>query len=472
MPRMPTSPTFGIIGLGTMGENLALNLMDHGTPVAVWNLETDWTDRFVAAHPDAVGAKALAELVHALPRPRRMLMMIKAGAPVDATMEKLAPLCQPGDIVIDGGNSWFKDTLRREAAWRQKGLHFVGMGVSGGSEGARRGPSLMPGGSREAWDALRPALESIAAQSKHGPCVAYVGPDGAGHFVKMVHNGIEYGDMQLIAEVYDVLRRGLGYDAARIAETFDRWNQGALDSFLLELSARVLRVRDGKTGAPLVDKVLDVAGQKGTGKWSAQIALDLGVPIPTINAAIDARLISTLKAERVAAAAQLGGPPVRVEPAIVEAIPRALYAAKLASYAQGMALIAAGSREYKWGVDLREMARIWTGGCIIRARLLEDVMRAFERRRELPNLMLDEDVRRALGDGQGPLRALVGAAQAGGLPVPALSSSLAYYDGYRTAELPQNLTQAQRDAFGAHTYQRNDELHAPLVHTDWLSASS
>jgi len=455
-----------------MGENLALNLMEHGTPVAVWNLEGEWTDRFVAAHPEATGCKTLADLVKALPRPRRMLMMIKAGAPVDMTMEKLAPLCEQGDIVIDGGNSWFKDTQRREASWRDKGLRFVGMGVSGGSEGARRGPSMMPGGAPEAWDALKPALEAISAHSKHGPCVAYVGPDGAGHFVKMVHNGIEYADMQLIAEVYDVLRRGFAYDAARIAETFEKWNTGVLDSFLLELSAEVLRVRDDKSGAPLVDKVLDVAGQKGTGKWSAQIALDLGVPVPTINAAIDARLLSTLKAERVAAAKELAGPPPRVDGAVLAAMPRALYAAKLCSYAQGMALIAAGSREYKWGVNLREMARIWTGGCIIRARLLEDVMRAFERRPELPNLMLDADVRRALADGEGPLRAVVGAAQAGGVPVPALASSLAYYDSYRTAELPQNLTQAQRDAFGAHTYQRNDVANAPFVHTEWLKSSS
>jgi 6-phosphogluconate dehydrogenase len=472
MPAMSPSPTFGIIGLGTMGENLALNLMEHGTPVAVWNLEGAWTDKFVAAHPEATPTKTLAELVRALPRPRRMLMMIKAGAPVDATLEKLAPLCEAGDIVIDGGNSWFKDTQRREEAWRQKGLRFVGMGVSGGSEGARRGPSMMPGGAKEAWDALKPALESIAAPSKHGPCVAYVGPDGAGHFVKMVHNGIEYADMQLIAEAYDVLRRGFGYDAGRIADTFDGWNHGALDSFLLELSARVLRVRDERTGAPLVDEVLDVAGQKGTGKWSAQIALDLAVPIPSINAAIDARLMSALKAERVAAAALFSGPSPTATASFggfdLTLIPRALYAAKLCSYAQGMALIAAGSREYKWNVNLKEMARIWTGGCIIRARLLEDVMRAFERRPELPNLLVDEEVRAAVGDGQAALRALVAAAQAGGVPVPALSSTLAYFDGYRTAELPQNLTQAQRDAFGAHTYQRNDVANAPFVHTEWL----
>ncbi|MCU1280559.1 MAG: 6-phosphogluconate dehydrogenase (decarboxylating) [bacterium] len=451
-----------------MGENLALNLMEHGTPVAVWNLESEWTDTFVAAHPEAVGAKTLAELVRLLPRPRRLLMMIKAGPPVDLTMEKLEPLLEPGDIVIDGGNSWFKDTQRREEAWRQKGLRFVGMGVSGGSEGARRGPSLMPGGAKEAWQALAPALESIAAKSKHGACVAYVGPDGAGHFVKMVHNGIEYADMQLIAEVYDVLRR-LGYDAGRIAELFDEWNRGALDSFLLELSARVLRKRDDKTGAPLVDQVLDVAGQKGTGRWSAQVALDLAVAIPTINAAIDARLISTLKQERVAASKLFAIDLPAPAATLVEAMPKALYAAKLCSYAQGMALIAAGSREYHWNVDLREMARIWTGGCIIRARLLEDVMRAFERRRDLPNLLLDDDVRRAVLDGQAPLRALVAGAQGSGVPLPALSATLAYFDSYRAAELPHNLTQAQRDAFGAHTYQRKDEPNPPFVHTDWLS---
>ena len=468
---MSTSPTFGIIGLGTMGENLALNLMDHGTPVAVWNLETEWTDRFVAAHPEVVGCKTLTDLVKALPRPRRMLMMIKAGAPVDMTLEKLAPLLEPGDVVIDGGNSWFKDTQRREAAWREKGLHFVGMGVSGGSEGARRGPSMMPGGPRASWEVLGPTLESIAAHSKHGACVTYVGPDGAGHFVKMVHNGIEYADMQLIAEVYDVLRRGFGYDAARIADTFEAWNKGPLDSFLLELSATVLRVRDGKTGAPLVDKVLDVAGQKGTGKWSAQVAFDLGVPIPTINAAIDARLMSALKPERVAASKLYAVPAAKPDPSLLQAMPRALYAAKLCSYAQGMALIAGGSREWKWGVDLKEMARIWKGGCIIRARLLEDVMGAFARRPDLPNLLVDEDVRRAVGEGEASLRALASGAQAAGVPVPALAASLAYFDGYRTAELPQNLTQAQRDAFGAHTYQRNDEPNPPFVHTEWLGST-
>ncbi len=465
-----TQPTFGMIGLGTMGENLALNLNDHGTPVAVWNLETEWTDKFVAAHPDVTGTHTLQELVKALPRPRRMLMMIKAGPPVDMTLDKLKPLLEPGDVVIDGGNSWFKDTQRREAAWRPFDLHFVGMGVSGGSEGARRGPSMMPGGSKQAWEALAPALKAIAAQTKQGACVTYVGPDGAGHFVKMVHNGIEYGDMQLIAEIYDVLRRAFGYDAGRIADIFDKWNGGILESFLVELSAKVLRVRDPKGGA-LVDHVLDVAGQKGTGKWSAQVALDLAVPIPTINAAIDARLMSALKTERIAASAQLAGPSAMTggaDDTLLALMPPALYAAKLCSYAQGMALIAAGSHEWSWDINLKEMARIWTGGCIIRARLLEDIMRAFERDGKLANLLLDADVRKSVADGQAALRQVLALAQSRGIPTPALSASLAYYDAYRTADLPQNLTQAQRDAFGAHTYQRSDDKDGKPVHTDWL----
>jgi 6-phosphogluconate dehydrogenase len=468
MARM-AQPTFGVIGLGVMGENLALNLMDHGTGVAVWNLEPEWTDRFVAAHPEVLGTRSLAELVAGLPRPRRLLMLIKAGAPVDATLERLRPILSPGDIVVDGGNSWFKDTQRREQAFAGAGLHFVGMGVSGGAEGARHGPSLMPGGARAAWQELAPALVAIAAHTTHGACVSYVGPDGAGHFVKMVHNGIEYGDMQLIAEVYDLLRRGCAWPAQRIADELARWNEGMLESFLVELTAQVLRVIDAETGAPLVDKVLDVAGQKGTGKWSAQVALDLAVPIPTINAAIDARLMSALKRERVVAAARLSGPPARppLDERLVAAIPAALYTAKLCSYAQGMALIAAGSREWSWSIDLGEMARIWTGGCIIRARLLDDLMRAFGRDPVLPNLLLDADVCRAVGDGQAALRALVAEAQARAIAAPALAASLAYYDAYRTAELPQNLTQAQRDAFGAHTYQRNDVVDAPFVHSDW-----
>jgi 6-phosphogluconate dehydrogenase len=460
--------TFGMIGLGTMGENLALNFMDQGTPVAVWNLETEWTERFVAQHPDAKGTRTLEELVAALPRPRRMLMMIKAGDPVDKTLAALKPLLAPGDVVIDGGNSWFKDTQRREADYRAAKLNFVGMGVSGGSEGARHGPSLMPGGTPEAWQTLRPQLEAIAAKTEAGPCVTYVGPDGAGHFVKMVHNGIEYGDMQLIAEVYDLLRRACGWDAARVADEFDRWNRGALESFLLELSARVLRKRDEATGRPLVEMILDVAGQKGTGKWSSQVALDLMVPVPTIGAALDARLISALKRERVAAEREFPRAPDGGNAGELAAeLPGALYTAKICSYAQGMALIAAGSREWNWNVSLGEMARIWKGGCIIRARVLDEFMRAYASPTPPANLLLDRGLRANMNEQA--LRRVVATAARLGIPVPALSASLAYLDAYRTAELPQNLTQAQRDAFGAHTYQRKDDPSGKFVHTDWLT---
>jgi 6-phosphogluconate dehydrogenase len=463
---MDNDKTFGIIGLGVMGENLALNFMDHGTPVAVWNMETEWTDRFVAQHKSQ-GAKTLEELVKILPRPRRMLMMIKAGNPVDMTLAKLKPLLEPGDVVIDGGNSFFKDTQRREADYRAAGLNFVGMGVSGGEEGARRGPSLMPGGTKEAWQTLQGQLEAIAAKTSSGPCVAYVGSDGAGHFVKMVHNGIEYGDMQLIAEVYDLLRRAAGYDAPKIAALFDEWNHGPLESFLIELSAEVMRKKDDATGKWLVDMVLDVAGQKGTGKWAAQVALDLQTAIPTIAAAIDARNISDLKGERVAA--EKAYPRVSDgsvdAAAFVSELPGALYTAKICSYAQGMALIAAGSREWKWQVDLGEMARIWKGGCIIRARILDEIMGAYKGGAAPANLVLDGGLRKNMNERA--LRRVVAAAVRLGIPVPALSASLAYLDAYRTSELPQNLTQAQRDAFGAHTYQRKDDASGKFVHTEW-----
>jgi 6-phosphogluconate dehydrogenase len=465
MPRMEN--TFGIVGLGVMGQNLALNLMDHGIPVAVWNLERDWTDRFVKAHPEAQGAPSLAELVRLLPRPRRILMMIKAGHPVDATLETLRPLLEAGDVVIDGGNSFFKDTQRREAEYRAAGLSFVGMGVSGGEEGARRGPSLMPGGAREAWQTLQPALEAIAAKTESGPCVTYVGPDGAGHFVKMVHNGIEYGDMQLIAEIYDLMRRAGGLEAPRIAELFDQWNHGPLESFLIELSAAVLRKKDERTGGWLIDLVVDAAGQKGTGKWTAQIAFDLEVAIPTIGASIEARLISGLKAERVAAAQAY--PPVADGEADVEQLlrdlPGALFTAKVCSYAQGMALIAAGSRAYGWDVDLAEMARIWKGGCIIRARILDEIMHAYRDQSVPANLILDGGLRKLMDELA--LRRVVAAAARLAIPAPALSASLAYLDAYRTASLPQNLTQAQRDAFGAHTYQRSDDPSGAFVHSEW-----
>ena len=466
---------FGVIGLGVMGQNLALNIEDHGCKVAVWNLEPEWVDRFVAQNADRqiVGTKSLQDFAAALAPPRRILMMIKAGDPVDQMLRKLAPILSPGDIVIDGGNSFFKDTQRREAEWRAKGLNFFGMGVSGGEEGARHGPSLMPGGARDAYDHVKPILESIAARSDSGPCVTYVGADGAGHFVKMVHNGIEYGDMQLIAEAYDLLRRGLGLGAPELAEIFASWNEGLLESYLIDITAQVLSVNDPQTGKPLVDMVLDKAGQKGTGKWTAQVALDLAVPIPTIAAAIDARVLSSMKEQRVHAAKQYGRKKVNTysgeAKGFIAGVKMALYAAKICSYAQGMDLIRAGSDEYKWGINLTEMARIWKAGCIIRARLLDSIMHAYQRRRDLPNLLLDSEFQQEITSAQGDWRHVVSTAILLGIPVPAMSASLAYFDSYTSAQLPQNLTQAQRDYFGAHTYQRADHPDAGFVHTDWQS---
>jgi len=468
---------FGMIGLGVMGENLALNIEEHGFPVAVWNLETEKVDEFVAKNRGKkfTGTKTFQDFTKALTRPRRIMMMIKAGSPVDQTLEKIMPLLERGDVVIDGGNSWFKDTQERTKRMESKGFHFVGSGVSGGEEGARHGPSLMPGGSEESWKAIQPVFEAIAAKSDSGACVTHVGPDGAGHFVKMVHNGIEYGDMQLIAEAYDMLRKGLGANAEELAGIFDRWNRGPLESFLIEITAHIFRVKDPDTGAPLVEKVLDKAGQKGTGKWTAQVALDLAVAIPTIAAAIDARVLSSMKDERVQASKLLGGAPAP-SPAksdrnqFIQDVHDALYASKICSYAQGMALIQAGSAEWKWNIDMREMARIWKAGCIIRAKFLDSIMRAYERKPTLPNLLLDEEFSKRVRDSQPAWRRAVSLAQSSGIAIPAMSASLAYFDAYRSAQLPQNLTQAQRDYFGAHTYQRNDKgADAPFVHTDWAN---
>ncbi|HKO56835.1 MAG TPA: NADP-dependent phosphogluconate dehydrogenase [Thermoanaerobaculia bacterium] len=471
---MAGNAQFAMIGLAVMGRNLALNVEDHGYTVAVWNREPSITDAFIAenAGKKFVAAKTLEELVAALERPRRIMMMIKAGQPVDEMLAKLTPLVEEGDVIIDGGNSWFKDTQERTRRVEAQGIHFVGSGVSGGEEGARHGPSLMPGGSAHAWQSIRPIFEAIAARSDSGPCVTHVGPDGAGHYVKMVHNGIEYGDMQLIAEAYDVLRKGLGASADELADIFDEWNRGPLESFLIEITARIFRVKDPDTGAPLVDKVLDKAGQKGTGKWTAQVALDLAVPIPTIAAAIDARVLSSMKDERVAASqvikAPSGGLDAGDRKRFIADVHDALYASKICSYAQGMALIEAGSAEWKWSIDMREMARIWKAGCIIRARFLDSIMRAYERRPDLRNLLLDEDFNDRVEQSQDAWRRAVSAAQRAGIPMPAMSGSLAYFDAYRSAELPQNLTQAQRDFFGSHTYQRNDKgKDAPFVHTEW-----
>ncbi len=463
---------FGVIGLGVMGQNLALNIADHGRSVAVWNLEPEWVSRFVSANESRaiVGNADLAQFVQSLERPRRMLMMIKAGDPVDEMLERIAPLLSPGDILIDGGNSFFKDTQRREAAMRARGLNFFGMGVSGGEEGARNGPSLMPGGDESAYEHVKSTLESIAAKTSSGPCVTYVGADGAGHFVKMVHNGIEYGDMQLIAEAYDLLRHALGLSAPEIAEVFAAWNRGPLASYLIEISAGILTAIDPETHQPLVDVILDKAGQKGTGKWTAQIALDLGIPIPTISAAIDARALSSMKDERVVASAQYGRTAARCtgdRDALISSIGDALYASKICSYAQGMSLIAAGAREWNWKISLREIARIWKGGCIIRALLLDPIMQAFEQQPGLDNLLLDRGFQAKISAALPAWRSVVSQSILLGIPAPAFSASLAYFDAYTAARLPQNLTQAQRDFFGAHTYQRTDRPEAGFVHSDW-----
>jgi 6-phosphogluconate dehydrogenase len=465
--------TFGMIGLGTMGRNLALNIEEHGFPVAVWDMHPKVIDAFVRDHSTAefAGAQTLEALVAALERPRRIMMMIPAGAPVDEMIQKLVPLLEPGDILIDGGNSFFEDTRRREAALREQRLHFVGCGVSGGEEGARHGPSIMPGGSDEAWTRIRDVLEAIAAKTEAGPCVTHVGPDGAGHFVKMVHNGIEYGDMQLIAEAYDVLHRGLGLTTPEAADVFDEWNRGPLESFLVELTAHVCRAIDPETGRPLVDVIQDKAGQKGTGKWTAQVALDLAVAIPTIAAAIDARVLSSMKEERVAAARIIPATATRAPFAgsdregWTHALRDALYAARICSYAQGMALIAAGSARYAWNINLAEMARIWKGGCIIRARLLDPVRHAFTADPAPANLLVDPAIARDMQGTAPGWRRVVAAAATGGIPAPSLTASLAYFDSYRTARLPQNLTQAQRDAFGAHTFERVER--PGFIHVDW-----
>jgi 6-phosphogluconate dehydrogenase len=466
-----------MIGLGVMGRNLALNVEEHGFPVAVWNLETEWVDSFVSENSakQFIGTKTLEEFAAALERPRRMMMMIKAGAPVDMTIERLKPILEPGDIIIDGGNSYYKDTQRREADLKAAGLNFIGSGVSGGEVGARFGPSLMPGGSPDAYEHVRPIFEAIAAKTDSGACVTYVGPDGAGHFVKMVHNGIEYGDMQLIAEAYDILRHALAASAGELADIFGEWNRGSLESYLIGITADILRVKDDETGKPLVDLVLDKAEQKDTGKWTVQEAIVQGVPVMTIAAAIEARFISALKDERVAASREIRGPRPQAtrgeRQKVVRAVHDALYASKICSYAQGMSLIAKGSAAHDWNINLSEMARIWKGGCIIRARFLDAIMRAYNRRADLPNLLLDAEFNHWLESAQANWRLAIKAAAGMGVAIPAMSASLAYFDSYRTASLPQNLTQAQRDYFGSHTYERVDHPERGHIHTEWTTQS-
>ena len=473
-----TQRTFGVIGLAVMGENLALNVESRGFPIAVYNRTADKTQTFMAERAqgkDVVAAYSLEEFVQALERPRKILVMVKAGSPVDAVIEKLKPILSQGDMIIDGGNSLYEDTERRTKDLESTGLGFVGMGVSGGEEGALNGPSLMPGGTAAAYQDLEPILTKIAAQVNDGPCVTYIGPGGAGHYVKMVHNGIEYGDMQLIAEAYDLLSNGLGLIPQQLHEVFTEWNTtDELNSFLVEITADIFSYIDSETNSPLIDLIVDSAGQKGTGRWTIVSSLELGVPIPTMYAAVNARVMSSYKDERMAASQQLIGPVGRIIPvgnvkAFVDKVRDALYCSKMCSYAQGMALLSKASQEFNYNLNLAEIARIWKGGCIIRAGFLDKIKNAFNQNPQLPNLLLAPEFKQTILDRQDAWREVLVVANTLGISVPAFSASLDYFDAYRRASLPQNLTQAQRDYFGAHTYERTDKPRGEFFHTEWAS---
>ncbi|PPT08037.1 6-phosphogluconate dehydrogenase decarboxylating [Geitlerinema sp. FC II] len=466
---------FGVIGLAVMGENLALNVERNGFSVAVYNRTTEKTTAFMenrAQGKNVKPAHSLEEFVASLERPRKILLMVKAGKPVDAVIEQLKPLLEPGDMIIDGGNSLYEDTDRRVADLEAAGLRFIGMGVSGGEEGALNGPSLMPGGTREAYEAIEPIVTKIAAQVDDGPCVTYIGPKGAGHYVKMVHNGIEYGDMQLIAEAYDLLKNVLGLTNEQLHDVFAEWDETEeLDSFLIEITANIFKKKDDMGDGFLVDKILDAAGQKGTGRWTVVSSLELGVPIPTITAAVNARVMSAYKDERMAAAKELAGPGGKFDgntQGFINKVRDALYCSKMCSYAQGMALLGTASQEFEYNLDLGEIARIWKGGCIIKAGFLNKIKRAFDENPNLANLLLAPEFKQTILDRQAAWREVLMAANGLGIPVPAFSASLDYFDSYRRERLPQNLTQAQRDYFGAHTYERTDKLRGEFFHAEWF----
>jgi len=462
---------FGLIGLAVMGQNLVLNVESRGFQVSVYNRTTSVTDAFVAAHPDKklVGAKSLEEFVQSLASPRKVMIMVKAGGPVDAVIESLIPLLDKGDIIIDGGNSLYTDTERRDKWLGDLGFRFIGAGVSGGEEGARKGPSIMPGGPASTWDVMKPIFESIAAHVDGEPCVIHIGPGGAGHYVKMIHNGIEYGDMQLICEAYNIFKAA-GFTPAELATVFTEWNEGDLESYLIQITSKIFEQMDPETGKPLVDLILDTAGQKGTGKWTLINAVENAVVISTINAAVEARILSSMKDARVAASNQLQGPKAEItgdKAALVKKVHDALFASKIISYAQGLDLIAAMGAEKDWGLDLSKIAAIWRGGCIIRARFLNDITDAYRSDPTLSNLMLAPFFKDLLNGFQQNWREVISMATLAGIPVPAFSASLGYYDSYRSAVLPANLLQAQRDFFGAHTYERTDKPRGEMFHTDW-----
>ena len=462
----------GLIGLAVMGRNLALNIADHGYTVAVYNRSPERTDEFLAGEAtDApiVGVATLEELVRTLAQPRIVVLMIKAGEPVDAQIDALVPLLEPGDIIIDGGNSQFTDTELRTAQLAEVGIRFIGMGVSGGEEGARYGPSLMPGGSADAWPQVQEIFTSIAALAEGEPCCEWVGPGGAGHYVKMVHNGIEYGDMQVIAEAYDIMSRGLGLDAPAMQPVFSRWNDGRLDSFLIEITADIMGTVDADH-EPLLDRVLDSAGQKGTGKWTVVASMDQAAPTTLVAEAVYARVVSSLVDQRAAASAILTGPhgAINDDPdEVIADLEDALYASKIVSYAQGFMLIEAASDEFGWGLDAGTIASLWRAGCIIRSRFLSAITAAYRADPDLSNLLLEGFFRDSVAEAEPGWRRTVGRAIAAGIPVPAYSSALAFYDAFRSARLPANLIQAQRDSFGAHTYERTDEPRGQFFHSTW-----
>jgi 6-phosphogluconate dehydrogenase len=464
----------GVVGLGVMGSNLARNLASHQTKVAVYNRTHSRTEEFIANHGkegDFTGTATFEELIRALEPPRAILVMVNAGPPVDQTIDALTKVLEKGDTIIDGGNSFFQDTQRRAAAIEKMGLGYIGCGVSGGEEGALHGPSLMPGGTHQSYARVEEMLTAIAAKVDGVPCCMYIGPDGAGHFVKMVHNGIEYADIQLIAESYDLLRHALGLNPDELAAVFREWNTGRLQSYLIEITSYVLAKHDAGTGSSLVDVIQDEAEQKGTGRWTSQSALELGVPLTGITEAVFARMLSSQKDQRVRASTVLAGPAAAKAPSgLIEDVQEALYASKIVAYAQGFEHLAAGSKEFNWNLDLGGLATIWRGGCIIRAKFLDRIKEAYEQQSDLPNLLLAPFFQEALEAAQPAWRRVVKTAIDQGIAIPAFASSLAYYDGYRRARGPANLIQGLRDYFGAHTYHRIDREGA--YHTRWAQDGS
>lgn len=470
---MEKKSDFGLIGLAVMGQNLVLNVESRGFQVSVYNRTTSKTDDFLngtASGKNVHGYHTLEEFVQSLERPRKVQIMVQAGGPVDAVIQSLIPLLEEGDLIIDGGNSLYTDTERRDTELAEKGILYIGAGVSGGEEGALKGPAIMPGGPLASWEVIEPIFTAISAKVDGEACCRHMGKGGAGHYVKMIHNGIEYGDMQLICEAYNIFRAA-GIEPAEMAEIFEEWNKGELESYLIQITAKILAITDEETGKPIVDVIMDKAGQKGTGRWTVISGTEMGQVLSTINAAVEARALSSLKGERIIASEQLAGPAPKIvgveKEKLINQVRDALFASKIISYAQGMDLLKAADQQFNWGLNMGDIATIWRGGCIIRARFLNNIKEAYENAPDLANLMLDPVFRDILKDNGQSWREVVSIGVLNGVPVPAMSASLSYYDSYRSERLPANLLQAQRDFFGAHTYERLDKPAGEFFHTDW-----